>query len=62
VPHEDREEVLFESENGLSIVREIPEPIPLTIKQSALKGLKWTLYIFFLILTPFFILALFTDI
>jgi len=49
VPHEDREEVLFESENGLLIVHEIPKPIPLTLKQSARKGLWWTGYIYFVL-------------
>lgn len=61
-PYEDTEEVVFESENGLMIVHEIPKPIPLTIKQSAIKGLWWTLYIYFLLIGALFIAAAFSRI
>lgn len=44
-------EVIFENEeNGFSIVKEPPEQIPLTLKESLIHGVWWTAGTFFILL------------
>lgn len=55
-------EVVFESEiNGFSIVKELKEPVPLTLKESVRQGLRWTWHLCIIIGTALLLMVIWGE-